>query len=137
MNNAAIDFLYLRIPELKNIDTQLYYTAAPNANVSPNDISNLQNILIEAESKLSTIDKTNTGLYVSSMQNVIMLRERYSILTTNSSSNYNSLIQQKITLLENTINSTPTQLELQSMNSSNINTSNLQFPIFLPSIFRQ
>ena len=100
------DILYLKAPELKNIDTQLQILQSIlpiTTNISSYDIIELQNTLTEAEKRLSSIDKTDISAYISIMQYVIMLREKYNIFTSNSYLNYDNLIQQKITILENLI----------------------------------
>ena len=103
---SQYDILYLKAPELKNIDTQLQILQSIlpiTTNISSYDIIELQNTLTEAEKRLSSIDKTDISAYISIMQYVIMLREKYNIFTSNSYLNYDNLIQQKITILENLI----------------------------------
>jgi hypothetical protein len=84
---------------LESINNQMMLTA-PQANINIS-VENVNKSLADAEAKLATADKTNLNQYVSIMQQVLMLRQRKTALT---STTHEQLLAQKVTILEELIN---------------------------------
>jgi hypothetical protein len=99
------NFLYTESPQLATIDSQLMF--APPANPNPNESNSLDKALSDAEATLASTDKTNVNQYIGIMQQVLMLRQRKAALT--SSTTRESLLAQKVTILEGLLNPTPSQ----------------------------
>ena len=98
------NFLYNEAPQLATIDSQMMF--APSINQNPADIESLNKALADAEATLATIDKTNVNQYIGIMQQVLMLRQRKTALT--STTTREALLAQKVTILEGLINPAPT-----------------------------
>ena len=91
-------------PKLEAIDNQMMLTSS-QANLASNTDS-VNASLADAEAKLTAVDKTNLNQYIGLMQQVLMLRQRKSLLV---STTQEQLLAQKVAILEELVN-TPTSI---------------------------